>query len=165
MGNFHVYNSENAYIIDLIAWIILINVYVQMYFRRRNGVGALMHVYVCERIVCFYCRTARLTLRKLGRDEQHIARTRIKAFWPNPPRDGSRAGQKIGHEAPFFRPKGYSNKPFMHSNCLIAPVRRLFHYDVTIKWPVKWLIGCGRHDGMTSKRSHGEPHVLNLAKG
>ena len=81
-------------------------------------------------------------LRKLGRDEQHIARTRIKAFWPNPPRDGSRAGQKIGHEAPFFRPKGYSNKPFMHSNCLIAPVRRLFHYDVTIKWPVKWLIGC-----------------------
>ena len=24
----------------------------------------------------------------------------------------------------------------------IAPVRRLFHDDVTMKWPVKWLLDC-----------------------
>ena len=41
----------------------------------------------------------------------------------------------------------------------IAPVGRLFHYNVTIKWPVKWLRDCD------VKRPHGEPHVLDLANG
>ena len=48
--NFHVYQWENAYSKDLIAWKILMNFYLFIEVKKGGG-GALVHVYVLEHIV------------------------------------------------------------------------------------------------------------------
>ena len=40
-----------------------------IYLAEKNGVVALMHVYVWDHIVSLYYRTAKWTFTKLGRDE------------------------------------------------------------------------------------------------
>ena len=92
MCNFHVYKWENAYSKDLNAWKILMNFY--LFIEVKKGGGALVHVYVLEHIVSLNYRITWWIFTKLGRDKVLMTRTFVLTLGPNPPRGGSRAGQK-----------------------------------------------------------------------
>ena len=72
MYDFHVCKWKNAYIKDLNTLRILMN-FLCIYLGEGKGGGALMHVYVWQRIVGLHYRTTWWMFTKLGRDEELMA--------------------------------------------------------------------------------------------
>ena len=85
-------SEKNAYIKDLNALRILMN-FLCIYLGEKGG-GALMHVYVWERIVSLYYRTAEWMFTKMEGMKCSWSLTSVVVLWPDPSRGGSRAGQK-----------------------------------------------------------------------